>query len=121
MNQCEYLPNPGVCDFIPFFFFFFFLPLLISNQVKCPTSSGAGQTVFLSMSRRELSACRTCRLPPTGRRRLVFPYTFSRVVAELLFFECFITQLFHALFSFYCFIFNQGVVNLLAQYALYDT
>ena len=48
------------------------------------------------MSRRELNACFTCRFSPADRRRSVFPYMFSRVVAKFLF----LTVLLHSSFDY---------------------
>lgn len=116
MNRCKYLPNLGVCDSL------FSSSLLISDQVKSSTPSGTGRTVFSSMGRRELRACNALRLSRRAGGDWFFPYMFSRAVAKSLFFECSVTQLFLAFFFlFCCFVFNQGVVNPLAQYALYDT
>lgn len=92
-----------------------------SDQVKCLIQSCAWQTVFLSMSRREFSVCCICRLPPAGRRRSVFPYMFSRVVAKFLFFECSVTQLLTFLSLLACFTLTQSVVHRSAHYALSDT
>ncbi len=73
----------------------------------------------MSMSRRELSACCTCRLFAAGWISTVFPYTFSRAVAKLLFLNVMLHSSVFFFSIFDCFISTQSVV-VLVQCPLYD-